>query len=621
VPVSQVADGLIPRPRRVTPRDGRFLLSNHTRLQSPVDLEPPELLAIERFLAGLPQHCRPQIGAAGPGQNWIRLAIPAKNHTKRGRQGYHLHIRPEGVEVIAGGAHGLTYALATLGQIAAIAGADWPCLDVDDQPHFAVRGLSFDISRGRVPKLQTLLDLVDRLAALKVNHLELYVEHTIALAFNPRIGEGCSPLTPDEVRALDRYCAERRIQLAPSIASFGHMGFILGLPEYRHLAEIPPPREWHELTWRQRVQGATLDASNPEARALIEQIYAEILPLFSGFDVNVCCDETYDLGRGRGQARAQAIGAGRMFLEHLCWLHDLCQQYGRRMLFWGDIIKNYPALIPEIPRDAVALHWDYLADADYTSTRLFRDAGLETYVCPGTSSWNRILNDLSTAETNIRRFTSAGVEYGAAGLLNTDWGDDGNVNLLAGSWHPIALGAAMGWNPAAPRREVFDAAFGRMCFGEGGPELVDALRAVTDAGSLSRVWPSFYGPLDETYPIDRCSDEDLALWREKAERAAAKFSSALTVTPQQALDLRELDLGCRISGLFAEKFQLARQLEGSRSPTPAALGDFAARCRALAGEYEALWLERHKPSLLHEILAVFNRLADEAVARAGRSRR
>jgi hexosaminidase len=55
-----------------------------------------------------------------------------------------------------------------------------PCLKIRDWPDFARRGVMLDISRGRVPKLETLLELVGHLADFKINEFQLYTEHTFA---------------------------------------------------------------------------------------------------------------------------------------------------------------------------------------------------------------------------------------------------------------------------------------------------------------------------------------------------------------------------------------------------------------------------------------------------------
>ena len=49
-------------------------------------------------------------------------------------------------------------------------------------PVLPVRGYMLDISRDKVPTMETLFALVDSLAALRYNQLQFYTEHTFAFA-------------------------------------------------------------------------------------------------------------------------------------------------------------------------------------------------------------------------------------------------------------------------------------------------------------------------------------------------------------------------------------------------------------------------------------------------------
>ena len=48
----------------------------------------------------------------------------------------------------------------------------------------------FDVTRDRVPTMATLYELVDLLASLKINQLQLYSEHTFAYHGHKRITNG-----------------------------------------------------------------------------------------------------------------------------------------------------------------------------------------------------------------------------------------------------------------------------------------------------------------------------------------------------------------------------------------------------------------------------------------------
>jgi hypothetical protein len=629
----EVVESLLPQPRSFRALDGLFRLADRIVVRPENSLEPPERAAVARFR----DRCAAQTGvhldtsgpATGRPGREIVLAVAAEREpadtfrkSARAAQGYRLRITPERVELVGRSPAGLSYGLQSLGQIVRCCGRDWPCLEIDDEPDFALRGLSYDVSRGKVPTLDTLKELADRLASLKANHLQLYIEHTFAFRFNPNIGRDCSPLTADEIRALDAYCAERRIDVVPALASFGHMGFVLSLPEYRHLAEVETTKSWWELGWTERMHGLTLDVTNPESRELLEKMYDEFLPLFSSELMNVCCDETYDLGKGKNRRRAEELGLGALYLEHLDFLDRLCRRHNKRLMFWGDIIKKYPDLIGRIPQGTVVLNWGYAPDADYDSTALFTDAGLTTIVCPGTAGWNHVVNDLNAAELNIRRYAAAGKKYGAAGLLNTDWGDEGHVNLLAGAWHPIALGAAMAWNSAAPAPETFDRAFGKLFLDDTDGGIVAALRRVAAATDLPRNWPEFCKPLSETIRREALTDEDLANWRSLTTSIAEQLAQVRAGEHADQRDVRELTVACQLAALLGERFEISRELAAcAGKPDPALIHRlirFAHSCDQIVPEYESVWLTRNKRSCLHEVTRVFQRHSAAARELAGK---
>lgn len=632
----ELADSLLPQPRSVRALGGFFRLADGMTICHGKSLEPPEVAAVGRIRAlcatrlGLHLAVRGSTSAHVEGDIIVDVAPDRREQpagpdrldaSARAAQGYRLRVQPERVDVLGHSSAGGFYGLQTLRQILLCCGRRWPCLEVEDAPDFAARGLSYDVSRGKVPTLDTLKELADRLASLKVNHLQLYIEHTFAFAFDPDISSGSSPLTADELRQLDAYCLERRIELVPSLASFGHMGRVLSLPQYRHLAEVEATKSWSEMGWMERMHGLTIDVSNPQSRELLERMYDELLPLFSSSLVNVCCDETYDLGKGKNRRRAEQHGVGELYMEHLDFLDRLCRKHGKRLMFWGDIIKKHPDLLSRVPREAVVLNWDYAPDADYDSTALFGNAGLTTFVCPSTWSWNRVVADVNAAETNIRGHAAAGRRHGAAGLLNTEWGDEGHFNLLAGSWHPIALGAAMAWNADGPPPGVFDRAFGRLILQDDRDEIVPLLRRVAAASDLKRSWPAFCQPLAERIPEGALGAEKLAGWRALSADAAEALSRHPWATELDALDVHELALSFRLSALLAERFETSRQLAALGGVPDERLAErllrLADACEQIIPEYEAAWLARNKPSCLHEITAVFRRRIKEARAIAG----
>ncbi len=97
-------------------------------------------------------------------------------------QRYRIVIRRGAATVEANDDAGRRYANATLSQLRTTHGDALPDGVIEESPQVAVRGVMLDVSRCRVPSVDTFKSLFARLAAWKINHVELYLEHTFAYA-------------------------------------------------------------------------------------------------------------------------------------------------------------------------------------------------------------------------------------------------------------------------------------------------------------------------------------------------------------------------------------------------------------------------------------------------------
>jgi hypothetical protein len=377
-------------------------------------------------------------------------------------EGYALTIDRGGVVIAFREPGGLRAASATLRQLLRQYGRRLPCLKIRDWPDFARRGVMLDVSRGRVPKLQTLLDLAEKLADLKINELQLYTEHTFAYRRHRRVWQGWGALTAREIRALDARCRELGIDLVPNQNSFGHLRYFLEEPHLSRLAELSEPYEAETRDFLRRP--TTLAPNDPGSLPFLRGLYDELLPNFSSRFFNVGCDETWDLGRGRSKRLCEAKGKGRVYLDFLKRLQHEVSGRGKIMMFWGDIVLKYPQLIPQLAAlrgpasghaDLIALTWGYEANHPFEQeTARFAGANIPFYVCPGTSTWQTLVGRHDNALANLHAAARAGKKFGAAGYLNTDWGDGGHPQPLAVSWPLFAAGAALAWNSTSLDAQV-----------------------------------------------------------------------------------------------------------------------------------------------------------------------
>lgn len=361
-------------------------------------------------------------------------------------QEYGLSIHIDKIEIFGGDPAAVFFGTRTLLQLIEYAlteNTTLPCLVIHDVPDFERRGYMLDISRNKVPKMETLYQIVDLLAAWKINEFQLYIEHTFAYKNHQDAWEGCSPMTAEEIRDLDNYCRERFIDLVPNQNSFGHMENWLRHDRYKELAECPTDCA---TKWGKRSL-TSFDPTNPKSFKLMQELYAELLPNFSSQYFNIGCDETVELGLGNSKAVCDAKGIGNVYLEYLCKLNNEVNELGHTTMFWGDIVINHPELIPQLPKNMIALVWGYDRDYDFNKVLPdFQNAGLDFYVCPGTSTWRSLIGRNSIAFANIYNAAYYGRQYGAKGMLTTNWGDYGHWQPLSVCHAGMLIGCSYAWN-------------------------------------------------------------------------------------------------------------------------------------------------------------------------------
>jgi hypothetical protein len=398
------------------------------------------------------------------------IKVIRANSTPNHPEGYALTISKTGIEISFRETGGLRAASATLRQLLRQYGRRLPCLRIRDCPDFPRRGVMLDISRGRVPKLETLLDLAEHLADFKINELQLYTEHTFAYKKYKSIWQSWGALTGTEIRKLDARCRELGIDLVPNQNSFGHLRHFLKHPKLGKLAEVSKP--YADASGEFVRRPSTLAPNHRGTLPFLRGLYDELLPNFSSRFFNVGCDETWDLGRGQSKALCDAKGKGRVYLDFLKKIHREVSARDKTMMFWGDIILKYPKLIPELAAfgapsidsaqmatnskhaepvfgapSLIALNWGYEANHPFRKEAAkFAKAKIPFYVCPGTSTWQTLIGRHDNALANLRAAAKAGRRFKAIGYLITDWGDGGHPQPLAVSWPMLAAGAALGWN-------------------------------------------------------------------------------------------------------------------------------------------------------------------------------
>ena len=424
----------VPRKMAVTKERVRLAECRRVILPSPCSRRLRERIeaGVKRMSACLNQELQlapalPQAGMPFVVFTLLKRGIPD--------QGYRLLFTNQVRCIEACSEAGFFYGLQALVQWVEAGGSKIVSITIEDEPAFDVRGVMLDVSRCKVPTMATCKQVIDKLAGLRINQLQLYIEHTFAFSAHKTVWADASPFTPAEIMELDQYCSDRFIQLVPNLNSFGHVERWLRHPAYRHLAECPD------------MEACSTLAPNRASLRFLEELYAEYLPSFSSPLFNVGCDETWELGKGRSKRRAAKIGTTAVYLDFLKKIHALVSKQGKQMQFWGDLILRQPAFIEQLPKDLIALNWGYEANHPFeTQCPAFRSAGIEFYVCPGTSAWRSITGRTDNCLANLENAARNGLAHDASGYLITDWGDAGHHQVLPISYVGFTAGAGLSWN-------------------------------------------------------------------------------------------------------------------------------------------------------------------------------
>lgn len=591
---------LLPAPRRLRPGGGVFHVPDDAGIAAPANCPRARaalVQALEESGAAVSK------GWKSGGRTDVTLATdPASAPVP---EGYRLVIAPDAVRISSPAEAGLLRAATTLRQIARVCGRDWPCAEIDDAPAFPVRGLLLDISRDKVPTMDTLRGIVDLLAELKFNRLELYMEHTFAYRAHPEVWADASPVTPDEIRTLDAWCRESGIELVPNQNSFGHMERWLKHPRYAPLAEAP---EGSVPPWGGPRRGpSTLDPGNPASLDLIRGLYDELLPCFTSRTFNIGCDETWELGQGRSHTRCEAEGRGRVYLGFLRSLHADVRARGFAAQAWGDVVHQHPDLIPELPRDLAMLEWGYEAAHDFDGRcARFAAAGLPFLVCPGTSTWNSIAGRWTNARGNLAAAARAGLAQGAGGFLVTDWGDGGHFQPWPASWLPLAAASACAWSGAPPAEADLLRGADAHVFRDAGGGAASVARDLADAYRLPGREPDnaslFFKWLQPDVPAGLRTGMDPVRIRAAAETIggiAARLPRPRPGRPGAEQVRDEFVWAAGLMRLGAERG--AALCEGR--PDVDLRATLAPALRTVVAEHRRLWLLRNRPGGLRESAA------------------
>lgn len=578
---------LIPTPKNITELEGTFDLAGKF-----ITLEA----GCEYRVCKCAQALCDKINACGGEKSYVKLGKSGNvfvTHGNAESAGYALKISENYVEVCGAGAKGAFYGLQTLMQLITLSGGTKiPCMLIEDKPDYTVRGFYHDITRGRVPTLETLKEIIDEMASYKLDQLQLYVEDSFAFKELEGVMKDDEVLSADEIIELDNYCYERFIELVPSVASFGHLYNQLQCENFKHLCEYEN-YEPHQHYWLEKMSHHTVDVSNDESLELVCSRIDQFAALCRSDKFNICCDETFDLCKGKNAGK----DAGKEYFDFVLKIIDHMKKIGKRSMMWGDIVLEHPEKLALLPADTIMLNWCYSKEPIEKDVKTFAASGMTQYVCPSTNAWNRYIEQTGIGHDNISRMARFGHESGAEGFLNTNWGDYGNVCSLGAEKYGFVLGAERAWNATdEPLDTEWHKTFSKLVFFpdktvEKSPDMVDIIFKASLCEENVR-WMEFVPWFSANYIENR----DIPLYEVDEKLCRANIETLTGIVEMlrsfggENLNMHDFRLAVE-AVIMMNKFHL--HFAGfEKEPVDNS---------AWLKEYSGAWLDRCKPSQLYVV--------------------
>jgi hexosaminidase len=372
---------LIPMPVVVERGSGHFELAAGSALIATSE----GAAGTTRYFADLVERTRglrlaPRTGAdASAGDAIVFQLQPATARTD-GDESYRLSVTPHRITLTAGTPHGLFNGAVTLWQLLVPGGQAAqalrvPCVQIDDYPRLAWRGLLLDSAR-HFQSPEFVKHFIDTMALHKLNvmhwhltddqgwriQIKKYPKLTEIGAWrapqpdemelvDPATGKYGGFYTQEQIRDIVRYAAERHVTIVPEIDMPGHaQAAVAAYPKLGVTGAQPAvSSDWGINTWLFDVSEYTF--------TFVENVLTEVMELFPSKYVHVGGDEA-----AKDQWQASASVQERMRRLGIRDEKDLqgyftvrlegfLRAHGRILVGWDEILEG------GIPPTAVVMSW------------------------------------------------------------------------------------------------------------------------------------------------------------------------------------------------------------------------------------------------------------------------
>ena len=285
-----------------------------------------------------------------------------------GEEAYKLTIKPNGVDIAAGGRAGLFYAMQTLDQLKAqYKGDKVPCGVIEDKPRFGWRSMMLDTARHFVP-VDDVKKFIDVMSYYKFNKLHMHLTDDqgwrLPVPGYPKLEEIASKrdetfgnktphggmYTKEQLKGIVKYAETKNIEIIPEIDLPGHNQALC--TAYRDFQCFPDPN----LKVRQDagISKTLVCPGNPEITKFYNAVFNELKDIFPSKFVHLGGDEApednwkkcpkcaaFRAKEGINDSDINKAASKQMF-SFFVKMDELLKAKGKKSVFWYEPGGKYP---------------------------------------------------------------------------------------------------------------------------------------------------------------------------------------------------------------------------------------------------------------------------------------
>lgn len=287
-------------------------------------------------------------------------------------------------------------------------------------------GMMLDCSRNAVMNVPTVKKWIDLVADMGYNTLLLYTEDTYEVENQPYFGHFRGRYSCEELQEIDRYAADKGMEVIACIQTLAHLNAIMRWPQYAGIADC----------------NDILLAGEDKVYELIDDMFASLSKSLHSRVVNIGMDEAAMVGLGRYLDQHGYQNRSEILVSHLARVAEIAEKYDFSLIMWGDMFFRLAAgghyyvdnaqisdeIKAKIPANVDLIYWDYYSldkkhyDRQIQAHNRIKDG---SWFAGGIWTWTGFAPHNGYSMKATKAALKSCADNGVRDVFLTMWGDDG----------------------------------------------------------------------------------------------------------------------------------------------------------------------------------------------------